>query len=118
MNRNDILVAALACAEGKPLTPAQLQKAMFLIAKNAPQLVNDGPNYNFVPYDYGPFDKAVYDEAAVLRASGLANITPAAAGRWSEYAATEAGVTKGAELLSHMAPSMRAYSKGRPGSVF
>jgi hypothetical protein len=52
--RQDWLLMALAYRNGEPMTPAQIQKAMFLMSAEAPALVGRF-FYNFVPYNYGPF---------------------------------------------------------------
>ena len=72
MNGKQVLLAVLASAEGRLLTPAQLQKSVFLISENVPDIVTRGQKFNFVPYDYGPFDKYVYECASDLKAEMLA----------------------------------------------
>ena len=61
MNRRD---AVLAVRSQLPMetvsSPAQLQKALRLISRNA-QVFDERQGLNFTPYDYGPFDKRVYD---------------------------------------------------------
>lgn len=109
MNRRDILLAVLSASEGRPYTPVQIQKAAFLIARNMPHLITEGPNYNFAPYDYGPFDQDVYNDAECLARSGLAEITQEAGVRWKRYAATDAGVARGRELLATMHPGHNNY---------
>ena len=81
----------LTIASGnQPLTPAQLQKSIFLIQKNFEGL--DGiKDYNFVPYNYGPFDRAVYQDAESLEAEGLVASVPSGSGRWVNYVATAKG---------------------------
>jgi len=53
MNRRDLVLAVLAASQGRSLTPVQMQKAAFLVTTNIPQVVTEGPLFNFVPYDYG-----------------------------------------------------------------
>jgi hypothetical protein len=108
LNRRDLVLAVLASSEGRPYTPAQLQKAVFLISRNLPRLF-DGPGFKFVPYDYGPFDSDVYQEAENLRRAGDAIIAPSDVGRWSTYAASEAGVTRGRGLLARLDEPARQY---------
>jgi hypothetical protein len=76
MNRRDVVLAMLTCAEGRPYTPVQIQKAIFLVCENLPKLVDRGPSFKFEPYDYGPFDSDVYAEAEILQAEGCAVIAP------------------------------------------
>lgn len=66
MNCRDLLLTVLACAEGRSFTPAQIQKAMFLLSRQMPGLVEEGPGFAFRPFDFGPFDAGVYHEAATL----------------------------------------------------
>src|SRR5258708_4475977 len=61
MDRRELVLALLASSEGRQYTPAQLQKAAFLVTRNMPQIVQ-GTGFHFVPYDYGPFDSDVYNE--------------------------------------------------------
>jgi len=82
---------------------------MFLITTNVPALVGEGLRFTFVPYDYGPFDRAVYDEASALQREGLAEIQPSGLGRWNVYAASTKGLEKGAEILAHMSEPHRKY---------
>ena len=69
MTRRDLVLALLAAAEGRPYTPVQIQKAVFVICDLIPDLIDDGPTFNFQPYDYGPFDLDVYSELGQLKQS-------------------------------------------------
>jgi hypothetical protein len=109
MNRRDLLLAVLACAGGRPYTPVQIQKAMFLIAEQMPELVKDGPNFAFAPYDFGPFDSDVYSEAAILSANNLAVISPSGIGNWNTYAASDGGLERGKELLGTLDEGTQDY---------
>ncbi len=107
MNRRAALLAVLASADGRPFTPAQLQKAMFLLVQN--YQITEGLGYNFEAYDYGPFDKAVYDEAVMLGREGLAEIGPSPFGRWNVYAASETGVAEGRQTLGILPLEISGY---------
>jgi uncharacterized protein len=109
MGRCDLVLALLASTDGRAYTPAQLQKAAFLVVENLPGIISQGPGFHFEPYDYGPFDKAVYQEAAALRDIGAAEITPSPYGRWVTYAASGVGVEKGQEVLSSLPAEYRDY---------
>ncbi len=111
MNRRDLVLAVLASSEGRPYTPVQLQKAIFLITKNVPDIVDDGPGFNFEPYDYGPFDSGVYLEADNLSRAGSAVIAPSGYGRWNTYAATDAGLKPGTDILNGLQEEIRQYIK-------
>jgi hypothetical protein len=116
MTRKEVLLAVLAAARGT-FTPAQLQKGAFLVARNVPALVTNGPPFDFKPYDYGPFDRAVYDEASALQAEGLADISPSGWGRWNIYSASEEGVKRGEEILARMSDPHRKYVTETAGWV-
>jgi hypothetical protein len=108
MNRRDLVLAILASSDGRPYTPAQLQKAVFLISKRMPRLI-DAPGFNFVPYDYGPFDSDVYIEATALSQTGEVVIAPSGMGRWNVYSASEAGLERGRNLLAQIDGPARKY---------
>ena len=59
MTKREVVLAALAPAQGKQHSPVQVQKLLFLLDREASELLG-GPHFNFVPYNYGPFDKEVY----------------------------------------------------------
>ena len=65
MKRNELCLLMMALANGNPYTPVQVQKALFLATENLPSLLGKSPKYTFVPYDYGPFDKQVYQDLRV-----------------------------------------------------
>ena len=109
MNRRDLVLAVLSCAEGRPYTPVQIQKAMFLIVQQMPDLIQNGPDFDFQPYDFGPFESDVYSEASALKAEGLAVIAPSGIGNWNTYAASDAGVATGKELLNELSEGNRDF---------
>ena len=109
MNRRDLLLAVLAASAGQSYQPVQLQKAMFLVTRNLPGVVDEGPGFEFVPYDYGPFDASVYQEADRLERAGLAEIGTAPSGRWRVYAASAQGIREGDRALGRMTKEQRAY---------
>ena len=107
MKRRDLLLAIMAAGGGRAFTPAQIQKAAFLVTRNAPHLVNEGAPFDFSPYDYGPFDISVYNEAEALERQGLAALTPN--GRWRTYGPTAEGVEHGSAQLEKMSPDAQKY---------
>ena len=109
MKKHELVLTTLALAKGNQFTPAQLQKALFLLSQNMPSLLDEGSSFHFVPYDYGPFDKSAYEDAALLRNEGLAEISPAQFGRWNVYRATEKGVAAGLGLLETLPKESSAY---------
>jgi hypothetical protein len=100
MNRRDLVLAILAASAGRPYTPVQIQKAVFVVCDQLPDLIDDGPGFHFQPYDYGPFDADVYSEIAFLQRQGKAAIAPSPSGTWSTYAASDAGVERGDVSIS------------------
>jgi hypothetical protein len=86
---------ALAHRKGEPMTPAQIQKAMFLMSAEARALVGES-FYEFVPYNYGPFDAKVYHDLENLAVNGLVTTTNFAGRSWKPYAVTPFGVAEAA----------------------
>ena len=109
MDRRELLLAVLAAGKGRPFHPVQIQKAVFLIDRNLPHLVQNGPRYEFVPYNYGPFDRNVYTDAERLQAHGVVIVAPSPNGRWSTYAASQAGIQQGEIILDHVKQESRRY---------
>jgi hypothetical protein len=110
MTRTELVLAILAAAEGRPYTPVQIQKAVFLVSRNMPALVDSGRGFAFVPYDYGPFDSDVYQEAQLLKSVGDALVTPAEnQSRWNTYSASENGVARGTAILDALPPGQAEY---------
>jgi hypothetical protein len=97
MNRQDLVLAALAAAgENATFAPVQIQKFFFLIDREGARLFG-GPHFHFVPYDYGPFDSAVYETLDLLAAQGYVQID--SGGRYRHYSLTTFGFTNGQRLL-------------------
>ncbi len=106
MNREEIILAALAPAKGTSHTPVQVQKLLFLIDREISDLI-DGPHFNFQPYDYGPFDKAVYDELRKLKNKGHVYIIPEE--NWQNYMLTKTGESMGEKILNSLPPIAQDY---------
>ena len=87
----DLLLKIIAAADGKRLTPVQLQKVAFLLGEGCRDEMPDD-YYSFRKYDYGPFSAAVYADAEKLERDGLIAISINSRGGWREYAATAAGI--------------------------
>ncbi len=104
--REEIILAALAPAKGKALTPVQVQKLFFLIDRNIPKLVG-GPHFDFQPYNYGPFDKAVYDELELQRAAGNVELVPQRT--WNDFRLTEEGQARGEATFATLDAKARDY---------
>ena len=106
MTKCEVVLAALAPAQGKQHSPVQVQKLLFLLDREAPQLV-DGSHFNFEPYNYGPFDKAVYQVLDQLDEAELVTIR---SGGWQRtYALTPTGQNEGDRLLGELSDSAKDY---------
>jgi uncharacterized protein len=109
MTRADLVLAVLAAAFGRPYTPVQIQKAVFIICDQFPELIDEGPGFDFKPYDYGPFDSDVYSEIGALQRGGLAEISPSPFGSWNIYSVTEIGEERGGWLINQLEGDKQAY---------
>jgi uncharacterized protein YwgA len=106
MRRIEVALVMLATAGGGEFTPVQIQKALFLLDREAADLFDQGERYHFRPYDYGPFDRAVYDDLEELAGRGLAEI----ARDWTrKYRATPRGVSEGERLLHTVAEQRQRF---------
>jgi uncharacterized protein len=106
MDRSDVVLAALAAGgENATFSPVQVQKLLFLVDRQIPQLVG-GPHFRFQPYDFGPFDRTVYDVLETLAEMGLVYQTVA---RYRNYTLSPDGYRRGGELLRTCPPSAETY---------
>jgi uncharacterized protein len=106
MNRRDIVLAAMAPANGASHTPVQVQKLLFLIDREAAAMLG-GPFFNFRPYHYGPFDKTVYKELEALGDAGLVDIHGGISMR--SFALTPLGQEQGDQLLGALEAPAQDY---------
>lgn len=75
MTRREVVLAAMAPADGDPHTPTQLQKLLFLVDREIPGAIG-GPVFDFQPLAYGPADRQVSLEAEALAEDRLVVIVP------------------------------------------
>ena len=108
MTRDQILLARAAAGRGRSFTPAQLQKAAFLVSRNLPSIFDANSTFRFEPYDYGPFDRAVYLVAETLETAGLLTINRTN-GSWRTYCANSAGLESGLQNLERLTEPAKAY---------
>ena len=94
--KQEWLLIALAHRRGQVMTPAQIQKAMFLMRMEAAAYVGDR-FYDFIPYNYGPFDAAVYHDLDDLAEKGLVTGGALPGRSWKVYAVTPAGIEAAAQ---------------------
>ncbi len=107
MDRREIVLAALAAGgENAGFSPIQVQKALFLMDREAAELV-DGPHFEFVPYDYGPFDRSVYEVLDDLSRGGL--VEKRNSGRYREYALTREGYESGLAKLDGLPDKVGSF---------
>jgi len=98
-HRKDWLLLAIAIAADGGLSPAQSQKAMFLLSEEAGALVTQ-PFYSFRPYNYGPFDGDIYLDVDELLRDGLVCIVQA--GSSTVYQITPAGLRHAGKLRASL----------------
>lgn len=102
LSRDKIALVVLSIAGEHPLTPVQIQKALFLASDKIPEAFARGSQYSFQPYDYGPFDWQVYADIEALEREGLANIGQQQGSRWKTYSATRSGIAEGKRLARQL----------------
>ena len=106
----DWTLLVIASAQGRPLSPVQLQKALFLLGRNlSTQQLHTSDFYEFRAYDYGPFNQQVYIDAQTLRDEGLIVIDPNAGVRYRDYGATPAGLEAARKLRQPLNSDVTAY---------
>jgi uncharacterized protein len=88
MNKEELVLAALAPGKGALHKPVQVQKLLFLIDREIANILG-GPFFDFKPYDYGPFDKDVYAVLEALADQGYVDIVPE--NTWRSYKLTSMG---------------------------
>lgn len=103
MEKKDFLLLVVAAGDGKPLTPVQLQKTLFLV-EQAKLPETPKPFYEFEPYHYGPFDKDVYIDADSLAVEGLVARLRSESGTWTDTVITPNGSMKAALLKKGLSP--------------
>jgi hypothetical protein len=108
MERKYWTLLVISAAGSSGLSPVQLQKCLFLIAKNLPEEAGDG-FYSFVPYNYGPFDPAIYTDAQLLIDEGLVTLARVAGKTWAYYVITPEGISTSERIRSEVAVQTHAY---------
>jgi hypothetical protein len=99
MVRKDWTLLAVSLGGNKGLTPAQLQKVLFLLSKAYPKTISN----------YGPFDKAIYQDAKLLVDEGLIKTIEKNGNSWSYYCISSDGVDKAKLLLGDHSLRPAAY---------
>lgn len=106
MDKQEILLIALASGVREEFSPVQLQKLMFLIDRNIGQSLG-GPFFRFEPYDYGPFDVDVYNSFSLLEAQQLAQSS--GQGKERRYRLNDEGRVRADELKRRLSDNHRQY---------
>jgi len=107
MNRKNATLLAIYLAEGKGLSPVQIQKTLFLLGKEMPQAVA-ADFYQFKPYNFGPFDRAVYSDAEQLAKDGEIEIKQRPGENWNRYVISQDGAIR-ASYLAREVPQTATY---------
>lgn len=108
MNRGDFVLAAMAPAGTAGFSRVQMQKTLFLLDRNIPEMT-DGPHFNFQPYFYGPFDPEVYRELESLeRHSFIRSLTRPGHSNTS-YSLTPQGLQRGKAALRQLSQRAQDY---------
>ena len=99
MNKANWTLLAISLGGDEGLTPAQLQKVLFLMGTTYPKTL--GEFYNFKPYNYGPFDKQIYLDAEALATDGLIEIVARDGNTWPYYCIREKGRESAKALIEN-----------------
>lgn len=99
LNKEEWALVAISYAEEGFLSPAQLQKSLFLLKENKPSAVGK-EFYKFKPYNYGPFCKDIYSDTKQLESEGLIKFTRPIGKGWAGYSLTEEGKKRVGELIT------------------
>lgn len=102
LTKKDLTLLVLTLAEGKPMTPVQLQKSVFLLQMRLPHEMLPAEGYEFSAYNYGPFTSEVYSDALRLAAEEAVAVNSSSYGKYSEYSATEIGRELGTKLTQEL----------------
>ena len=102
-----LLLAALAPAFGRQHTPVQVQKLLFLIDQEVPEVA--GSDFHFKPHSYGPFDPTVYRVLEQLEDSGHVIVQPSRSAPMRRYSLTPLGQKDADKALDALDGRTRKY---------
>jgi uncharacterized protein YwgA len=108
ISSEDIIAAALAPGGARTYSAVQIQKLLFLIDKEIPDLIA-GPHFNFRPYFYGPFDKGVYDAVEKLEQRGEMKVERDPSLRIRNFRLTQTGIERGNTVLGAIPENAKSY---------
>jgi uncharacterized protein len=106
--KRDWLLLAVDAAKPKALTPIQLQKALFLIGQRMPEAGGAG-FYKFVPHNFGPFSKQIYDDIEDLKNEGLVDEIAVSGQNWPEYRISVIGTERAQQVTKSIPPDALQY---------
>jgi uncharacterized protein len=110
ITKRDWTLLVIDAAKPNTLTPIQLQKALFLLSQNLPK--ETGKHfYHFVPHNFGPFAKEIYDDASKLREEGLIDEISRPDQNWPEYRISVTGTERANEIRKSLPPNSQEYIK-------
>lgn len=109
MQKEQIILAALASSEREEYTPVQVQKILFLIDKELSAFLDI--HFNFIPYSYGPFDINIYYVLNKLEQDGDVDTLRIPQISWPKYRLTAQGQAKGQEILEQLDKKVSDYIK-------
>lgn len=111
-SKEQLTLLVLGLAGGKPLSPVQLQKAVFLLQERLPEdALSKTAHYEFEPHNYGPFCSAVYDDARELSERGFASISTAEKGNFQTYSASERAIERAKSITEKLEPETVALAQ-------
>jgi uncharacterized protein YwgA len=96
--RADWPLFALHVAEDGVLTPVQMQKVLFLLDKQAHELLGTD-FYRFEAYNYGPFASEIYSDLNELARDGRIILDKAPGKTWNKYVIAPLGKARVAEVI-------------------
>ncbi|HEY3122853.1 MAG TPA: hypothetical protein VGK70_02195 [Thermoanaerobaculia bacterium] len=100
--RDDWTLVSIASSR-RGLTPAQLQKSLYLLGEAFPNEL--GPDfYKFRSINAGHFSQDIYTDAESLAKKGLVLIEVSENDGWQHYSATTAGIIKARVLEDGLSP--------------
>lgn len=93
-------------AVGEGLDPIRIQKSLFLVAQEsgAPAL----EAYKFVPYNWGPFSREIYEDLERLQADGLLERVHVPGKSYYSYRQTSTGHEQARRIETLAAAPLRA----------
>lgn len=109
MERQDWVLLAIVFGKN-PLTPAQLQKSLFLLGENFSAL-KESDFYSFIPYNYGPFDVAIYTDAEKLEEEKKIIREFLTERDWPKYSPTEIGREEAKSIIQEAGEEEVAFLK-------